>query len=183
MDLWNLKTEYEFNSLNNPNEFYSSKNSKVTLPKGQYLVSFGKLDGDLIKSSSQGLEIKDSKKITDTLILPKIVFTYQSALHSTYWNYYNCEKLCEGYQADFFPNGNLRLDGIFKDGKPTVITEYRENGIRQTKNYYKTGFSNILKVEYFDENGKLEEYEIYKYGKGKPKIKVFNSEGKLLRTK
>lgn len=167
-----LKTEYEVNSLNNPNEFYSSEGSKVILPKGHYIVSFGKLDGDLIKSSSQRLEIIDSKKITDTLVLPKIVFTLrgleiidaekstdttESALHSTNWDYYNCEKLCNGYQTDFYPNGSLRLDRVFKKGKPSEITHYREDGSKETKYYYKIGDMDYFKVERFDHNGKLEE--------------------------
>lgn len=176
-----FKTEYEVNSLNNPNEFYSSKDSKVILPNGQYLVSFGKLDGNLIKSSSHGLEIEDSKKITDTLVLPKIVFTAESTQHSTYWNYYNCQKLCDGYQADFYPNRNLRLDGIFKNGKPSEITEYREDGSKETKYYYKIGFMDYFRLERFDKNGKLEEYESHKIIKGKPKVKVYNAQGKFLR--
>lgn len=176
-----LKAEYEVNSLNNPNEYYLSKNSKVTLSKGQYLVSFTKLDGDLIKSASQGLEINDSKKITDTLILPKILFTTQNYLHSKFWNYYNCDKLCDGHQTEFYPNGNLRLEGIFENGKPFEITEFREDGSKETKYYYKIGFMEYFKVEYFDKSGKLEEYEIHKITKGKPKIKTYNAEGKLLR--
>jgi hypothetical protein len=176
-----LKTEYEVNNLNNDNEFYSSKNSKVTLPKGQYFISFGKLDGDLIKSSSQILEVKDSEKIHDTLVLPKILFTIGSELHSQNWNYYNCEKICDGHQIDFYSNGNLRLDGIFENGKPSQITEFREDGSKEVKYWFKTGYLFYIKIEYFDENGNLEEYEIHKNRKNKIVKMIYDANGKFLR--
>ena len=166
------------------NELYESSYFKVKIPSvGVYLLSTGieNENKDFIGSFSKILNIKSTNELKDTLKIPKVKFTTENVLHSSYWDYFNCEKLCEGEETDFYENGNIRLKGQFKNGKPIEITEYRENGIKETTYWFKEGFMDYKKIEHFDNEGKLEEYEIHINRKTKTVKKVYNSLGKFLR--
>lgn len=49
--------------------------------------------------------------------------------HRAYW-YMRCDEMCEGYDADFFDNGQKRIEGNFKKGVPVgKLVFYRPNGL------------------------------------------------------
>nr|WP_321230791.1 hypothetical protein [uncultured Psychroserpens sp.] len=139
------------------------------------------VEGDYNSSISQTIKINKYEKFIDTILIPKIRFTTESTLHSSYWNYFNCDKICNGKEIDYYSNGNKRLEGIFEKGKPIEITQFREDGIVETKNYYYLRRLNIKRREYYDSKGKLEEYELHKLKKSKIVIKTYDSKGELLK--
>jgi hypothetical protein len=153
-------------------QMYSTRTNKITVPAGEYMVTFGREFNGYHSSESVHIQIKDKTKFVDTLFLPKIQFVTMQALHSRYWNYFKCEKLCRGIEVDHYLNGNKRLKGKFKKGKPIYIIEYRPNGILETKTYYLRGSQFKSKIEYYDEQGQLESYELYKWEAKEGQIKT-----------
>ncbi|WP_298879684.1 hypothetical protein [uncultured Polaribacter sp.] len=143
--------------------------TKLDIKNGDYGVNVFKI-----------LKIEKFGKYTDTINVPKIRFVTSNVLHSTYWSYYKCSKICNGKEVDYFSNGNIRLQGNFKNGKPNEIKEYNEKGELLTQTYYKNYNLKFNRINYFNKNGKLREYEIYKYKKRKTIIKTFNKKGKLI---
>ena len=136
-------------------------------------------NGDYGASIIETLNIKEVGKYSDTINIPKLRFVTSNALHSSYWKYYKCSKICNGNEMDFYPNGNKRLEGKFKDGKPSVIKEYNENGTLKTQTFYENYTLNYKRINYFNEKNELIEYEIYKNKKRKTIIKTFDKNGKL----
>lgn len=55
-------------------------------------------------------------------------------------NYRCCGKLCDGYNEDFYDNGQLRIKGIFKKGYAIKLDEYYLNGIQKFKLTFKNGY-------------------------------------------
>lgn len=52
--------------------------------------------------------------------------------------YYNCDKLCEGYVEDFYENGNPKIRGNFKNGYPKdSLVEFYPNGKVKDRTIYK----------------------------------------------
>lgn len=173
-ELFNLDNEKEYISLN-------FKTSVDTI--GNYFISSSLIDGDYRISINTSIKINNSLKFIDTISIPKIRFVASSELHSKYWNYYNCNALCDGNVIDYYTNGNKRLEGVFKNGKPLEITYYsEEKGIIEFKDTYEFGKFKVIKMEYFDEEGNLYEYQKIKWKKGKKTIRTFNSKNKLIKT-
>lgn len=164
-------------------------NSKLMEIKNNTIDSIGiyilatKLDvknGNYGASIFETLNIKEFGKYSDTINVPKIRFVTPNALHSTEWNYYKCSKLCNGIETDFYPNGNKRLEGNFKNGKPSEIKEFNRNGKLETQTFYENYSLKYKRVNYFNESGELIEYEIYKNKKRKTIIKTYDKNGKLI---
>ena len=107
------------------------------------------------------------KTKNDTIRIPKILFAGGNELHSKRWTYLNCGKVCNGKETDFYVNGNKRTEGIYENGKPLEIKEYRKNGTLRSQYFYENLTLNYERVDYYDENENLEEYEIYKNKKRK----------------
>ncbi|WP_225037278.1 toxin-antitoxin system YwqK family antitoxin [Winogradskyella sp. SM1960] len=116
----------------------------------------------------------------DTIAVPKILFSSGNELHSKRWTYLNCDKVCDGIETDFYSNGNKRLEGNFKNGKPIEIKDFRPNGKLLTQTYYENLTLNYERVNYFNENGELTEYEIYKNKKRKTIIRTFDKNDNLI---
>lgn len=96
--------------------------------------------------------------------------------------YYNCQKLCDGTQKDYYQNGKIRLIGKFNEGKPIELKIYDEDGTLASRYiYYSNSFSE-KRIEFFGINGKLEEYWDYEYKGQKTIIKQYNEKGKLIKT-
>ena len=117
----------------------------------------------------------------DTIRIPRILFGAGKELHSKRWSYLNCDKICQGTESDFYPNGNKRLEGNFKDGKPSEIKFYEKNGILESQKIYEAGTLNIGRVNYFDEKGKLMGYELHKNKKRKTIICTFDKNRKRIK--
>ena len=119
------------------------------------------------------------KTKNDTIRIPKILFAGGNELHSKRWTYLNCEKVCDGKETDFYENGNKRTDGTYSNGKPIEIKEYRKNGTLRAQYFYENLTLNYERVDYYDENEDLEEYQTYENKKRKTIIKTFDKNGKL----
>ena len=119
------------------------------------------------------------KTKNDTIRIPKILFASGNELHSKRWTYLNCEKVCDGKETDFYENGNKRTDGTYSNGKPIEIKEYRKNGTLRAQYFYENLTLNYERVDYYDENEDLEEYQTYENKKRKTIIKTFDKNGKL----
>jgi hypothetical protein len=177
-----LRLDYE---LFNPNteQFYESKGVKAIVPSfGKYMLSTGIINGDLIGYFYTSLIINDSL-IIDTFEIPKILFTCETALHSQYWNYYNCWKICHGLETDTYANGKIWHKGIFENGKPSEISEYRIDGSISIREFYVLGFQEYKRIEYFDSNGALDTHEIFKNKKKKTIILTYDRNDKLIDKK
>lgn len=156
-----------------------SKNGIAIVTKpGSYLATSNWMAGDLASNLVDIVEINEMPLQIDTLQIPKIKFAYESVLHSQYWDYFNCDKLCDGLEIDYYPNGNKRLEGDFKNGKPIHIIEYLENGIKEIENFYTLGTSQPKRINHFDSNGNLRMYELINDKKNKRIIKIFDYTGK-----
>ena len=115
----------------------------------------------------------DLNKI-DTIRTSKILFATENYLHSQNWNFLNCDSVCNGEEKEYYQNGKIKLIGEFIDGKPKTISFYTNDGTIETKEVY---FPNSLltsRIEYFDQNGELEEYEVYKQRKNRTIITTFD---------
>ena len=177
------KLNFELINLNNQKEYISSNFKTSVDTIGNYFISSSLIDGDYRISINTSIKINNSIKFIDTISIPKIRFVTGSELHSKYWNYYNCDILCDGNIIDYYSNGNKSLEGVFKNGKPIEITYYsNEKEIIESKETYEFGKLNIIKTEYFDNKGNLYEYQKIKWKKGKKTIQTFNSKHKLIRT-
>jgi hypothetical protein len=78
------------------------------------------------------------KDISDVVILD-----YNINTPSPSWSGWMCCKTkCEGYKVDYYNNGNKRIEGQFKRGKPTgELKFYNEKG-------------QLKFIEYYDKRGK-----------------------------
>lgn len=176
---------YELTALNDtkghPSADVQSVNGKATVPeKGTYQLSSSLSWGNLIGMFDQIIEITDSPKQVDTIYIPRIKFTGDGVLHSKYWNYFNCQKLCDGHETDYYPNGQKRLEGEFVKGKPNRITEYETDGTKKVEYWYVPGTLTYSRVNWFDKAGKLDEYDVYKTKKRKTVKTTYTSYGKQI---
>ncbi|PZX37816.1 hypothetical protein LX97_02911 [Nonlabens dokdonensis] len=167
--------------------FYDACSNQIIEPEFE-IFSMSKLNYDHITVYK---EIDDwivqyttsIKTKNDTVRIPKILFAGGNELHSKRWTYLNCEKVCDGKETDFYVNGNKRTEGTYKNGKPIEIKEYRKNGTLRAQYFYENLTLNYNRVNYYDENSDLEEYQIYENKKKKTIIKTFDKSGKLTNRK
>jgi antitoxin component YwqK of YwqJK toxin-antitoxin module len=170
----------EFELIDSKFKLVELKNNKID-SIGIYTLAtkLGIKNGDYGASIFETLSIKEFGKYSDTINVPKLRFVTSNALHSSKWNYYKCSKLCNGNEVDFYPNGNKRLEGKFKNGKPSEIKEFNENGKLLTQTFYENYTLKYKRINYFNEKSELIEYEIYKNKRKKTIIKTFDKNGKL----
>lgn len=156
-------------------------NPKVDSP-GSYMLGarLDMLDGDYGALVGAFLYIDEFGAFTDTIFIPQIRFVGSNALHSSYWNYFKCNRLCNGVEVGYYPNGNIRLKGEFVEGKPILIQEYATDGTLECEKLYTAGKSTPFRENYFDEEGQLDEYLIRKYRKNKIIVKTYDKSGKIL---
>jgi antitoxin component YwqK of YwqJK toxin-antitoxin module len=66
----------------------------------------------------------------------KMVVYRPPYVDGSYDTYKRCGKLCDGYNEDFYPDGKLRIRGVFKEGEPSdSIAEYYPNGKARYRKY------------------------------------------------
>jgi antitoxin component YwqK of YwqJK toxin-antitoxin module len=166
--------------------FYSECSGKIITPefdidivpesKNAKILTYYIERDDWISQNTITIDLRK----TDTIKIPKILFSGGNELHSQRWTYLNCNKICEGKETDYYFNGNKRLEGIFENGKPSEIKFFRENGTLESQEIYKLGTLNKTRVNYFDEKGILTEYEIHKNRKKKTIIRTFDKNHKQI---
>jgi antitoxin component YwqK of YwqJK toxin-antitoxin module len=166
--------------------FYSQCSGKIIAPEFDiYIVPESnnvKILTYYIKNGewiSQNTIIIDIRK-NDTIKIPRILFGGGNELHGQRWTYLNCNKICKGIETDYYSNGNKRLVGNFENGKPSEIKFYRENGTFESQDIYELGTLHKTRVNYYNEEGDLIEYEIHKNQKRKTVIKTFDKNHKRI---
>ncbi len=170
-ELQNLETE----------ESYYSENNKVMIPSpGKYELFVNIKNGKYERSYEERIEFKDSKKVNDTLTIPKILFETDNDSETKYSKYLKCDKVCNGYEVDYYENGNKRLEGNFLNGNAIWETEFERDG--SSIKYYYDKTNRYTKWEYYDQNGTITEYFINKYKKKHFIQKTYNAEGKLIKS-
>ncbi len=123
------------------------------------------------------INITDSLKQVDTSDVPAIKFTWDGVLHSKYWNYFKCDKLCDEHESDLYSNGNKRIEGEFRNREPIHLTEYRNDGTKESEFWYRLGTNQYERVNFFNESGRLETYELYQSSKRKTIKTTFMANG------
>ncbi|WP_405604180.1 hypothetical protein [Polaribacter sp. Asnod1-A03] len=177
----NEKGMFDFKFLDKcTNKFVEAEFEIDTIPGLENSISLTYFikRGNLISQGFYSNRIKENS--IDTIIIPKILFSFGNELHSKRWKYLNCEKTCEGLETDFYENGKKRIVGNFKEGKPIEIKEYRENGTLVTQTFYENFTLNISRINYFDLKEELIEYEVYNNKKRKTIIKTYDNKGNLI---
>jgi len=154
----------------------------VHLPKpDQYVLIATKIEGKFYQSFEVGLKIDSGvMRVRDTIEIPRLIATYEAVTNSAYWNYHYCDAVANGDVMDFYASGKRRMAGRFDNGKPEMLSYYREDGSLDILEYFTTGEIEPYKVEYFNELGELQEYDLYTIKKKKFRIKTFDQNGELL---
>jgi len=163
-------------------ESYNSNKSEIEIDStGTFLLWSQLVSQDYNDSFSLVIEISNLDKYIDTISIPRIRMRTGSELHSPYWKYFKCDKICNGKETDYYLNGNKRKEGTFLNGDPIQISDFRKDGTLETIEFFKIGTLIIERIEYYNLKGKLETYEIHK-NKRKKEIKlIYNAQGKFLR--
>jgi hypothetical protein len=120
----------------------------VILPKpGVYNVHFGTYR-DI---NFPQINIQDTGLFIETLYEPKIILR-SYGMHPRFV-YESCGKLINGYDEDFYSNGNIRIRGTFQEGKSkdSVVTFF-PNGITEKR---LTFFPKEVFIQEFDSSGNL----------------------------
>jgi hypothetical protein len=170
-ELQNLETE----------ESYYSENNKVMIPSpGKYELFVNIKNGKYERSYEDKIEFKDFQNVIDTLTIPKILFEIDNESETDYSRYFKCDKICNGYEVDYFENGNKKLEGNFINGNPIWETEFERDG--SFIKYYYNKSNQYTKWEYYNRNGNLTKYFINKYKKNYFKQKTYNAEGKFIKS-
>jgi len=159
---------------------YFSKDSKITLLPGKYLISFFTERYGRYILSSKYVEIENQKQITDTLRRSKIELTSDGAEHTDDYSYYNCSERCDGYEEEFDDHGIKVLDGNFQDGKPIKMRYFSSTGVLSREIVFEDSFTE-KRVNYFDVSGNLKEYCINIYRNRRVLKKWYDSTGRLIR--
>jgi len=74
--------------------------------------------------------------------------------------YFGCDSLAEGFITDYYYNGNLRLEGNFKQGQPVdTLREYNRSGI--LKEQYISTPKNKKRLTCYYPNGQIENDYLY----------------------
>lgn len=171
--------EYEAWNLENPDITMSSSNSQLIIDQpGTYLISSSINRGDLVSLFSFTIPI-EGVFLSDTLEIPSLTFSVSGGLHDRIWIYQKCNKICEGTESSYYRNGNKQIEGVFEKGKPNELTTYRLDGTIELKEFFNPTIDRT-RINYYNEQGKLYEYEIHKNSKNKTTISIFNSADELL---
>ena len=112
---------------------------------------------DLYSLSSDSLILKltEYKTYSDTLVLKRIVECV-GGLHSGFYGFCGCDlEELNGYQADFYPDGQKRMEGIFKNGYAIgqVIYYYPSGRKKEVRNYDMKGEGRLLEKILYDKKG------------------------------
>jgi len=136
----------------------------VELPDtGRYVISGYWLDREY--------HFKEYKLYSDTINIATVEHLISTTSPITFSGYYCCDTLCEGYNIDYYANGNKRIEGSFKNGEPYGdLIFYKPDG---TEDYVKRY------------TRKRNKFTIGKYRNGKPfgAIITYGNDGSVILIK
>ena len=82
-------------------------------------------------------------------------FFWHKKEKGTYWLCF--DKKCNGYQADYYNNGKIYIEGFFRKGRPKGgVRFYRPDGTLERIEFYKGKYNKgkaLKHAIHFDENG------------------------------
>jgi hypothetical protein len=112
-----------------------SRNGIMTLPGfGTYYIDTYYLDSLFTNIK---IEIKDTGLFKYTFIEPKLTEEICPLIVDPFLQYISCGQLANGYQEDFFANGNIKIRGTFNKGYPLdSVVKFYSNGITKTRTTY-----------------------------------------------
>lgn len=102
------------------------------------------------------------KSVVDTINSARIQLCLKPATtHPDYIGYCCCSEKCEGEQAEYYSNGNKRIEGCFKEGIPQgdLKIYFPSGDLKQVDKYNKKG--HLKKRILYDESGKVKSSETY----------------------
>ena len=168
--------DFSLNSLNTGSQLlkdyavYIAMEGVCTVPRpGSYKVN------GIIDNLEENVIHVDARKIIDTITIYKIYLAGRNGIPS--WPYFSCcGGECDGYQIDYWKNGNKRIEGEFKNGRALEFVKYNRNGIiiqkvinRKYYKLYEIYDNDELKLKYwkflFFKGGKVWDDEKGKYYK------------------
>ena len=123
-------------------DYLIQQDSILNIEKGIYSISVSIEEGDYFKSYNFVREFKADSIYSINLEMPRITKKYTRELHyPTDLGFYYCEKICDGWQKDYYANGKIRMEGEFKNGIP----------IKEIKKYNESG--ELVEIELYRRNG------------------------------
>ena len=138
---------YTMNKINDSTiQYQSDSNGMCIIPDTGYykiLIVGSFADHD------RYIQIKNRGNQSHTIRAFSINECYDPTTRPDFFGFCCCDEKCEGSNVDYYSNGNIRIEGMFKDEKP----------IGELKFYYLSG--NLKRVENYNENGEKGAIFIY----------------------
>ncbi len=122
--------------------------------------------------------ILSAGSIINSVEIDKILL-FENNTNPTEKTYLNCEKICQGRETEYYPNGVLKKEGAFKNGIPEWIKFYYNNGKIQYHTTYENNTFHEKRTNHYDFKGQLNYYYIYERKANKLITKKFDKNGKL----
>jgi hypothetical protein len=96
---------------------------------------------------------KTTGSYNDTITIQKVYGCYEPTSKPGFYGYCCCDKICDGYQIDYYANGKIKFEGLFKNGQPLgELKYYYPSGkIKRIEHYYR--FCKKIKILTYTENG------------------------------
>lgn len=129
--------KYELIKYEDKAQSIIAKDSITLVDPGGYMISVSIPRENYVAFFNISRLFADKKTYNDTIELSRIAPCNDGALHSKYWKFHNCDRLCNGHEIDYYQNGKKSVEGDFLNGWPK------------------------RKIKYFNLNGDLLETEIY----------------------
>lgn len=126
-----------FSLQKNDGNFYPKNNDGIVILKEKGVYELSTIFFDEVRRYT----IEDFGIIKDTINMPKIKQCFEPTSNPSFVGYCCCCKKCEGKKIDYYANGNKRLEGCFKKGKPIgkLKMYYSDGSLRQVDKYNKKG--------------------------------------------
>lgn len=128
--------------------------------------------GDLIAQHIQSLETEN-----DTIRIPRLLFAFTDKAQSLSkpWSTMYCNEIADGIKTEYYDNGKKHSEGIFDNGKPIEIKTYASNEIIVTQVFYKNKKLDLERINFFNETGDLDRYQLFKYHKKTITVTTYDS--------
>lgn len=112
------------------NQLIADENGGFLLQSGkEYFVATEYYRGDLLKIINFTYSTNAEEKIDTTINIHRVDKFHKGNSVNFEERYFNCDKLCEGKIVDYYNNGEMRLEGVFKNGSPIgKLIFYKKDG-------------------------------------------------------
>jgi len=135
-------------------KFYVLIKNEKTFPSNEDGIVFLKEKGvyglsTLYNEKVTKITFNTFENVVDTLAVETIQECYSGGTNIDFWGYCCCDEKCEGEQTSYYANGNIHIQGKFKEGIP----------IGKVKKYYLDG--SLQQVDYYTKKGKFRKRKKY----------------------